>query len=123
MALTKKTKGSVFESDAENTAAGKADDADAGDPYKEKIPPAKKQKRKRHKVAVSGPLETCRDCDMASCSTRIPDNWCCSVAPDLPQFSSDEDEEDDNPEDAEPEEEEEEEGDLPEVNRTDTHTH
>ena len=66
-------------------------------------------------------LETCRHCDMASCATRISGNWCCSVAPNLPKFSSDEEEDDDNPED-EAEEEEEEEDDLPEVNHTDIHT-
>ena len=151
LALTKTTKGSVFESNAADTAAGNAADTaagnaadtaagnaadtaadnaadtaadnadDAADPYKEQPPvKKKKKKRKRRKVVVPDPLEACRDCDIASCSTRISGNWCCSVAPDLPQFSSDEDDEDDNPQAVEPEEKEQED-DLPEVNHTDTH--
>ena len=113
LALTKRTQSSVFESDAPDTVT---DNVDAGnaDPYKERIPRAKKKKRKRHKVVVPPDrLETCRNCDMANCSIRIAGDWCCRVAPDLPQFSSDEDEEEQ--EAAEPEEEEEEEEEDREV--------
>lgn len=102
LGLTKTMKNTVFEDATDGD--GQDDDAD-DDPYKEVIPKKKTNKKRKkcsevccdkaEKVVEADPASICRDRDMASCTTKIAGNWCCKTAPDLPQFSDDEEEEQD----------------------------